>query len=117
MVARVKPLKTLHITNSFHASSGGIATYYRALLCEANASERPVRIIVPGPANEVEHVGKWGRIYRIAAPRSWFVDTRYRLLLPHTYALPYASRLRSILKYEVPDVVEVGDKYALAYLP
>ena len=30
------PIKTLHITNCYHASSGGIRTFYHALLDAAN---------------------------------------------------------------------------------
>ena len=46
-----------------------------------------------------------------------FFDERYRLLLPHLYALPYRSRLREILRDEQPDLIEICDKYTLYFLP
>ena len=111
------PIKTLHITNCYHASSGGIRTFYRALLAAANEHRRYLRLIVPGPEDSVEQIGEFGRIYTIQAPRSPFIDSAYRLLLPHLYALPYRSRLRQILEEERPDLVEICDKYTLCYLP
>jgi alpha-1,6-mannosyltransferase len=111
------PIKTLHITNCYHASSGGIRTFYRALLHAANQRQREIRLVVPGPKDSVEEVGEFARIYTIGAPGSPFVDSTYRLLLPHLYALPYRSRLRRILEEERPDLVEVCDKYTLCFLP
>jgi alpha-1,6-mannosyltransferase len=111
------PIKTLHITNCYHASSGGIRTFYRALLDAANQHRREVRLVVPGPEDSIEDIGEFGRIYTIAAPPSPFIDSKYRLLLPHLYALPYRSELRQILQNERPDLVEVCDKYALCFLP
>jgi hypothetical protein len=46
-----------------------------------------------------------------------FFDERYRLLLPHLYALPYRSRLGEILRDEQPDLIEICDKYTLSFLP
>jgi glycosyltransferase involved in cell wall biosynthesis len=109
-------IKTLHLTNAYHASSGGIRTFYRALLEAANRHRRFVRLIVPGEADAVEHVGDYGRIYHVPAPRSPILDSRYRLLLPHMYAWPHDSRLRTILAVEQPDLVEVCDKFLLCYL-
>lgn len=111
------PIKTLHITNCYHATSGGIRTFYRALLAAANEHRRKLRLIVPGPEDSVEEIGEFGRIYTIQAPRSPFIDSAYRLLLPHLYALPYRSRLRQILEEERPDLVEICDKYTLCLLP
>jgi alpha-1,6-mannosyltransferase len=111
------PIKTLHITNCYHPSSGGIRTFYRALLNAANQRHREIRLVVPGAANSVEDVGEFARIYTIAAPASPFVDSTYRLLLPHLYALPYRSKLRQIIEEERPDLIEVCDKYTLCFLP
>ena len=111
------PIKTLHITNYYHASSGGIRTFYQALLEAAGRHRREMRLVVPGLTNSVEEVGAFGRIYTIAAPRSLLFDSRYRLLLPHLYALPYRSRLHDILRQEQPDLIEVCDKYTLCFLP
>ena len=91
-------IKTLHITNSYHGSSGGIRTFYRALLEAADRHRREVRLIVPGAQDSIEEVGRYARIYTISAPRSPVFDSRYRLLLPHLYALPYESKLKKILR-------------------
>ena len=71
----------------------------------------------PARRIRVEQIGDFGRIYSIHAPKSPFIDSAYRLLLPHLYALPYRSRLRRILEEERPDLVEICDKYTLCYLP
>ena len=108
--------KTLHITNSYHPASGGIRTFYNRLLNAANQRRRFVRLVVPAAETSVEEVGEFGRIYRIAAPPSPVLDSRYRWLLPHTYAWPHDSALRKILSDERPDLVEVCDKFWLIYL-
>ena len=109
--------RTLHITNFYHSASGGVATFYRALMAEGNRQGRVVRLVVPSDATRVEDVGRFGRVYYVRAPRAPFFDRRYRMLWPHTYACPYQSELRQILIHERPDLVEVCDKYALAWLP
>jgi glycosyltransferase involved in cell wall biosynthesis len=109
-------IKTLHITNSFHPSSGGIRTFYNAMLEAANRHRRDVRLVVPGAETGWEDVGEFGRIYYVAAPRSPVIDSRYRWMLPHLYAWPYQSPLRRILAMEKPDLVEVCDKFWLLYL-
>ena len=111
------PIKTLHITNHYHPSSGGIRIFYRALLEAADRHQREVRLVVPGAQDSMEKVGAFGRIYTIAAPKCPVFDPRYRLLLPHLYALPYPSALRKILQREQPDLVEVCDKFALSCVP
>ena len=108
-------IKTLHLTNAYHPTSGGIRTFYRALLARANAERRPMRLVVPGEADAVETVGEYGRIYFIAAPPAPLFDRRYRLLLPQSY-LRASTRLREILAAEQPDLVEICDKYSLPYL-
>ena len=110
-------IKTLHITNSYHPASGGIRTFYNALLEAANRHRRFMRLVVPGAESCVKEVGEFGRIYHIVAPRVPVFDSRYRWLLPHTYAWPYDSPLRRILADERPDLVEVCDKFWLLYLP
>jgi glycosyltransferase involved in cell wall biosynthesis len=109
-------IKTLHITNSYHPASGGIRTFYRALLDGANRHRRLVRLVVPGAETGVEEVGDYGRIYYVAAPRVPILDSRYRWMLPHMYAWRYDSPLRRILAAEGPDLVEVCDKFWLLYL-
>src|SRR5262249_3694956 len=63
-----------------------------------------------------EDVGEFARIYHVAAPAVPFLDSRYRMLLPHSYAWPATSPLREILAAEQPDLVEVCDKFYLHYL-
>jgi hypothetical protein len=36
-------IKTLHLTNAFHSHSGGIATFYQAMLQVANQQGREMR--------------------------------------------------------------------------
>ena len=110
-------IKTLHITNHYHPSSGGIRTFYHALLEAADAHRREVCLVVPGAKDSTEKVGEFGRIYTIAAPPCPLFDSRYHLLLPHLYALPYPSALRRILQKEQPDLVEVCDKFTLSCVP
>lgn len=110
-------IKTLHITNSYHPSSGGIRTFYNELLSAANHHKRFVRLVVPGSETKTEEVGKFGRIYFIAAPPSPVLDSRYRILFPHTYASLWQTPLHKILVEEQPDLVEICDKFSLTYLP
>jgi len=109
--------ETLHITNSYHPSSGGVRTFYEALLKAANVHRRPIRLVVPGPKSSVEEVGAWGRIYTLAAPRAPVLDRRYHMLMPQDYAWPGETVLRRILAVERADLVEICDKFWLAYLP
>ena len=107
-------IKTLHLTNAFHPASGGIRTFYRAMLAAANAERRYMRLVVPAETSSVEEVGDYGRIYHVRAPRSPWVDTRYRLILPQMFLSP-RGEVRRILAMEQPDLVEVCDKYSLCY--
>lgn len=106
-------LKTLHLTNAWHASSGGVGTFYRALLKAASAAWRP-RLVVPAETSRYEPWGAYAGIYHVRAPRAP-VDPNYRILYPHCYLLP-ASPLREILAREQPHVLEVNDKFTLPYL-
>jgi alpha-1,6-mannosyltransferase len=109
-------MKTLHFTNAYHATSGGIRTFYEALLRDAEPHGRHVRLVVPGPCDRVEDVSPYARIYTIAAPTSPFVDRRYRLVLPHRFLRPDHGPIWKILRDEQPDLIEICDKYALCYL-
>lgn len=109
-------LKTLHLTNAYHPTSGGIRTMYRALLHEANRERRLMRLIVPAERDGEERVGLFGLIYYVRTPRAPFADRRYRVLLPHRFAWYGVGRLWTILRREAPDVLEVCDKYSLCYL-
>jgi alpha-1,6-mannosyltransferase len=107
-------MKTLHFTNSWHASSGGIRTFYRELLKAAAQQQRQMRLVVPSETTRVEIVNDYARIYHIAAPRSLLFDARYRLLLPHTYL--WQRTVREILHDEKPDLIEICDKYSLSWM-
>jgi alpha-1,6-mannosyltransferase len=110
------PIKTLHITNAYHGASGGVRTFYQALLEGANRRGRLMRLIVPGERSEVEEVGSCGRIYQIAARRAILFDNRYRLLMPPSYLPPFRGELWRILRDERPDLIEVCDKYSVSWL-
>jgi alpha-1,6-mannosyltransferase len=108
--------KTLHITNAFHASSGGVATSFRALLAEANKQRRLMRLVVPSERDCVEDVGQYGRIYHVAAPHSALFDRRYRMIFPHRYLLFRSGPIWDVLKEEQPDLLEVCDKFCLNWI-
>lgn len=108
-------IKTLHLTNAYHPTSGGIRTFYRAMLARANEERRHMRLVVPAERDGVEEVGEFGRVYCVAAPPAPAFDRRYRILYPTQY-LRASTRLRAILQEEQADLVEVCDKYSLIYL-
>lgn len=107
------PLKSVHITNYYHKNSGGISTSYNNLMAAAERHRRYVRLIVPGETEEIEDVNEFARIYYIPAKYSPIFDKRYRLIMPWQY-IPVGSLLRKILMEEMPDLVEVTDKYTLS---
>jgi alpha-1,6-mannosyltransferase len=109
-------IKTLHMTNAYHPSSGGVATAYRALLREADRKGRMMRLVVPSDRDSVEEVGGSGLIYHIRAPHSKLFDRRYRAILPHRYLTTRRSRIWEILAAEQPDLLEVRDKFCLNWL-
>ncbi len=110
-----RSLKSVHITNYYHKDSGGISTAYNKLLEAANRHGREVRLIVPGETDDVEDIGEFGRIYYVKALQSPVVDSRYRLITPLNY-VPIGSPIRKILSAEMPDIVEIGEKYLLSAL-
>ena len=110
------PIKSVHITNYYHKNSGGISTAYNKLLEAANRHRRPVRLIVPGEKTETEEVGEFGRIYFIKADYSPVFDKRYRIMLPwKTYIFDQAP-IKTILREEKPDIIEIGEKYSLSLM-
>lgn len=112
----VTRIKTLHLTNAYHPTSGGIRTFYQALLRRAEDRRRLMRLVVPGERDEVEDVGACGRVYYVKAGRAPAFDRRYRMMLPTAYVPGLAGRIGRILADEQPDVVEICDKYSLFYL-
>lgn len=107
-------MKTLHLTNSWHDTSGGIATFYRALMEEANRRRQFMRLVVPSAMDRIEEVGSFVRIYHVQAPLARF-NSRYRVIYPSQF-LTEGSKLQQILAAERPDLVEICDKYTLNYL-
>lgn len=106
-------LKSVHITNYYHKNSGGISTSYNNLLAAAESHERYVRLIVPGETEEVEDVNPFAKIYYVSAKQSPILDKRYRVMMPWQYMLADSS-IRKILLSEMPDMVEITDKYTLS---
>jgi alpha-1,6-mannosyltransferase len=107
-------IKTLHLTNAWHQSSGGIATFYRALIREANRRQHQFRLVVPAEEDRVEPIGDYVKIFHLAAPPAP-LNSCYRTIYP-TQFLFKGSKLQAILAAERPDLVEISDKYTLAYL-
>ena len=89
---------------------------YHALLQAAEREHRHMALVVPGEADQVEMRGEYTRIYHVEAPRCPWFDSQYRLLLPHRFLLPFPTSIRRILEEEQPDLIEICDKYALAWL-
>ncbi|NNE65105.1 MAG: glycosyltransferase [Pyrinomonadaceae bacterium] len=113
--ARVRSwlIKSVHITNYYHKNSGGISTSYNALMAAAGRHKRYMRLIVPGEKEEIEEVNDYARIYYVPAPKSFLFDKRYRVILPWQY-MSGDSLIRKILLEEMPDMVEITDKYTLS---
>lgn len=108
------PLKTLHLTNSWHETSGGIATFYRALIAAANLRGHSIRLVVPGENDRVEQLGELAKIHYVKAPRAR-LNREYRMIYPSQY-IAAGSRVQEILAAERPDLIEICDKYTLNYL-
>jgi alpha-1,6-mannosyltransferase len=112
----VVPVRTVHLTNAWHPASGGIRTFYQALLERAAADRRHLAVIVPGERTGVTEIGPTSRLHTIEAPRSPLFDRRYRVLLPHRYLRVTGSPLWRVLAREQPDLIEISDKYCLCHL-
>lgn len=107
-------LKTIHMTNAWHESSGGIGTFYRALLEAANREGHLMRLIVPGPESKVEKAGRFGLIYYLKA-RIAPINHSYRVIYPHRFLFP-GTAIQKIINDENPDLIEISEKYTLNYL-
>lgn len=115
MPVQNKPIKSVHLTNYYHKNSGGISTSFNNLLAAAERHQRHVRLIVPGEAEAVEDVNPFARIYYVPAKFSPIFDKRYRIMMPWQYMVK-DSVIRDILLDEMPDMIEVTDKYTLSLL-
>lgn len=109
------PVRSVHMTNYYHKNSGGISTSYNNLLEAAGRQRRFVRLIVPGESEAVEDVNEYARIYYVPARYSPVFDKRYRIIMPWQY-MPNDSVIRRILLSEMPDIIEVTDKYTLSMM-
>lgn len=109
-------MKSIHITNYYHKNSGGISVAYNKLLEHAERHRRFVRLIVPGETDSVEDVNDFARIYFVKAGFSPVFDKRYRVMMPWNSYIFDKSRIKSILRDENPDMVEIGEKYALSLM-
>jgi alpha-1,6-mannosyltransferase len=108
------PLKTLHLTNAWHATSGGIKSFYLELIKRANECEHPIRLVVPGAESKVEEAGPFGKIYYVKSSEAP-LNHKYRMIYPPQFLKPDGPVVE-ILNEEKPDVVEICDKYTLPYL-
>ncbi len=108
-------IKSVHLTNYYHKNSGGISTSYNNLLNAAERHKREIRLIVPGEFEAVEEVNEYAKIYYVPAKFSPVFDKRYRIILPWQY-IPDNTLTRRILMSEMPDMIEVTDKYTLSML-
>src|SRR6185503_11943463 len=108
-------LKSVHITNYYHKNSGGISTSYNNLLAAAERHKRFIRLIVPGETEAVEDVNEFAKIYYVPAKYSPLFDKRYRIMMPWQYMLS-DTIIRKILLDEMPDMIEVTDKYTLSLI-
>jgi glycosyltransferase involved in cell wall biosynthesis len=109
------PIKSVHITNYYHKNSGGISTSFNNLMAAAERHRRYVRLIVPGETETIEEVNEFAKIYYVPARQSPIFDKRYRVMMPWDY-MPGDSIIRRILLAEMPEMVEVTDKYTLSML-
>lgn len=109
------PRHTLHLTNAWHGTSGGIRTFYEALLKGAERHRRRLTLIVPADRTRLERRGPFTRIIHLRAPSSPVFDRRYRLLLPHTY-LSATAAISRIVERTRPDVIEISDRYLLPWM-
>ncbi len=74
-----------------------------------------MRLIVPGETEALEEVNEYAKIYYVPAKQSPVFDKRYRILMPWQY-MPGGSVIRKILLDEMPDLIEVTDKYTLSMM-
>jgi len=84
-------------------------------MAAAKRHRRFVRLIVPGETAAVEDVNPFAKIYYVPAKFSPIFDKRYRVMMPWQYMLA-DSAIRKILLAEMPDLVEVTDKYTLSLI-
>jgi glycosyltransferase involved in cell wall biosynthesis len=82
-------------------------------MAAAGRHKRYMRLIVPGETEEVKIVNDYAKIYYIPAKKSPAFDKRYRIIMPWQY-MPSGTQIRKILMDEMPDMIEITDKYTLS---
>ena len=82
-------------------------------MAAAGRHKRYMRLIVPGEFEEIEEVNEYAKIYYVPAKQSPIFDKRYRIMMPWDYTSDEAP-IRKILIKEMPDMVEITDKYTLS---
>ena len=112
-------MKSLHLTNQFHQTSGGISTFYRSLFTVAGETGHRLVLVASGEQDQTEQINDCVTIHYLAAPAAPFFDRRYRVIWPGSYLNPFGAsgrRLRQLLCAEQPDLIEIGEKYTLCWL-
>jgi alpha-1,6-mannosyltransferase len=104
----------MHLTNAWSETSGGIATFYHALMAAATRRRHKMCLVVPAARERIEEVSGSVRIYHVAAPTAK-LNPSYRMIYPNQFLWP-ESKLRGILRSERPELVEINDKYGINYL-
>lgn len=110
------PTSSLHLTNAWHGASGGVRTFYEAMLAGAERHRRSLTLIVPSDRSWCEQLGTYTRIHHVQSQRSPFFDRRYRVLMPTQYHRYSRAAIGSIIARERPSIVEISDKYVLPFL-
>lgn len=100
-------MKICDVTQFYSPVSGGVKRY----LTEkrdyiAQYTEHEHVMIVPGPRNATEQAGRL-KIHHVAAPRV-SLTSHYRVVLN-------VRRVRDLILAEMPDVIEAGEPYQLAW--
>jgi hypothetical protein len=84
-------------------------------MAAAERHRRHVRLIVPGETEGTEDINPFAKIYYVPAKFSPVFDKRYRIMMPWQYMVK-DSIIRKILLAEMPDMIEVTDKYTLSLI-
>ena len=85
------------------------------MLAAAARHRRFISLIVPGEREETEQINEFAKIYYVPAKKSPVFDKRYRIIMPWQYMIK-DSIIRKILLAEMPQMIEVTDKYTLSLI-
>jgi alpha-1,6-mannosyltransferase len=101
-------VKILHLANFYHAQSGGIRTYLDRKRQYFATRGLPFRLLIPGEIDGADEGADGAIIYRLGAPAAP-INPLYRLI----WNFPAVFQ---IVRRERPDLIEVNDKYTLAFV-